>query len=114
MAESIIPQGKICSIVPASQPVNLDTIFYKSVSFHWELMFTRPMYRTEDMLQQHHLLNEVANLIDTGKVMCTLTEKLEPIHAANLRLAHEKLAAGNMIWNVSRNEKLYNFYDLYE
>lgn len=97
MADSIKPQGKICAIVPATQPVNLDAMFYKSVSFHWELMFTRAMYQTEDMLEQHHLLNALADLIDAGQVKCTLTQRLEPINAANLRLAHEKVAAGDMI-----------------
>lgn len=97
MAESIVPQGRICSIVPAVQPVNLDAMFYKSVSFHWELMFTRALYRTEDMLEQHRLLNEVASLIDEGKVKCTLTQRFGPINAANLRLAHETVSAGSMI-----------------
>lgn len=97
IAESIRPQGKISAIVPAGGPVNLDALFYKSVSFHWELMFTRSMYQTEDMLRQHDLLNELADLIDGGKVLCTLTQKLEPIDAANLKLAHERVAAGSMI-----------------
>lgn len=97
MAEVIRPQGKICSIVPAGKPVNLDSIFFKSVSFHWELMFTRAKFQTDDMLEQHHLLNAVADLIDAGKVKPTMTQRLEPINAANLRLAHEKLLAGDMI-----------------
>ncbi|AJY75148.1 zinc-binding alcohol dehydrogenase family protein [Paenibacillus beijingensis] len=97
MAEAIAPQGKICSIVPLNQPVNLDLIFFKSVSFHWELMFTKPQFKTEDMIGQHRLLQAVADLVDAGKVKPTLTQRLEPINAANLRLAHEKAAAGNMI-----------------
>ncbi|QYR21515.1 zinc-binding alcohol dehydrogenase family protein [Paenibacillus sp. sptzw28] len=97
MAEVIAPQGKICSIVPAEHPLNLDLIFFKSVSFHWELMFTRSQFQTHDRIEQHHLLNKISELIDSGKVKTTLTQRLEPINAANLRLAHEKLLAGDMI-----------------
>lgn len=97
MAEVIRPQGKICSIVPALQPVNLNLIFAKSVSFHWELMFTRARFQTEDMIEQHKLLNEVSGLLDSGKLRTTMTGRLEPINAANLRLAHEKVLAGDMI-----------------
>lgn len=97
MAEVIVPQGKICSIVPANQPVNLNLIFFKSVSFHWELMFTRAKFQTEDLLEQHHVLNRIADLIDAGKVKTTMTQRLEPINAANLRLAHGKVLAGDMI-----------------
>ncbi|MFC5404726.1 zinc-binding alcohol dehydrogenase family protein [Cohnella soli] len=97
MAEVIRPQGKICSVVPAGKPVNLDSFFVKSVSFHWELMFTRAKFQTDDRLEQHHLLNTVADLIDVGKIKPTMTQRLEPINAANLRLAHEKLLAGDMI-----------------
>lgn len=97
MAEVIRPQGKICSIVPLNHPVNLDLLFYKSVSFHWELMFTRSKFQTEDVIEQHQLLNRVAGLVDAGIVKTTVTQRLEPINAANLRLAHEKVLAGDMI-----------------
>ncbi|WP_248924074.1 zinc-binding alcohol dehydrogenase family protein [Paenibacillus hamazuiensis] len=97
MAEAIRPQGKICSIVPAGKPVNMDAIFFKSVSFHWELMFTRPKFQTGDMTEQHRVLNAAADLIDAGRLKETMTRRLEPINAANLKLAHEKLLAGDMI-----------------
>ncbi|UUZ82898.1 zinc-binding alcohol dehydrogenase family protein [Paenibacillus sp. P26] len=97
MAEVIVPQGKIGSIVPAGRPLNMDLIFSKSVSLHWELMFTRPKFQTEDMLEQHRILNVAAGLIDAGQLKTTMTQRLEPIHAANLRLAHEKVVAGDMI-----------------
>lgn len=97
MALAIRPQGKICSIVPASQSVNLNLLFSKSVSFHWELMFTRAKFQTDDMLAQHHLLNEVADLVDNGELKTTRTQHLKPINAANLQVAHEKVLAGDMI-----------------
>ncbi|AHV95457.1 zinc-binding alcohol dehydrogenase family protein [Paenibacillus sabinae] len=105
MAEVITPQGKICSIVPvakASQAgsLDMDLLFYKSVTFVWELMFTRAMFQTKDMIKQHDILNRLAELIDNGKLKTTLAERLEPINAANLRLAHEKMETGRSIGKI--------------
>lgn len=105
MAEVIAPQGKICSIVPADKAswtgsLDMDLLFSKSVTFVWELMFTRSMFQTEDMIKQHELLNELAELIDTGKLKTTLTERLEPINAKNLRIVHEKMETGRSIGKI--------------
>ncbi|HWT61061.1 MAG TPA: zinc-binding dehydrogenase, partial [Ochrobactrum sp.] len=66
----------------------------KSVSIHWEMMFTRPVFETADMNEQGKLLNEVARLIDAGKIKTTVTEVLSPINAANLKQAHGVLESG--------------------
>ena len=55
MGEVIAPQGRICSIVPSEEDVNLALLFQKSVSFSWELMYTRSLFQTEDMIRQHHI-----------------------------------------------------------
>ena len=60
-------------------------------------MFTRSMYQTEDMIQQHKLLTQVARWVDDQKIQSTLTKTLTPINAANLRTAHAKLESGRMI-----------------
>jgi NADPH:quinone reductase-like Zn-dependent oxidoreductase len=52
------------------------------------------------MIKQHNLLNKLANLIDNGQVKTTLTERLEPINASNLRLAHEKIESGTTIGKI--------------
>jgi len=105
MAEVIVPQGKICSIVPTNKDtwagsLKMDLLFSKSVTFVWEFMFTRSLFHTNDMIKQHELLNELADFIDDGKIKTTLTERLEPINAANLRLAHEKLESGRTIGKI--------------
>lgn len=97
MAELIKPQGHLCSIVETAQPVDLDLLKSKSASFVWEFMFTRAMYRTEDMQQQHAILQEVAGLIDAGTLKSTLNQVMRPINAANLRAAHAQLEAGQTI-----------------
>jgi NADPH:quinone reductase-like Zn-dependent oxidoreductase len=58
------------------------------------------MYRTSDLIEQHRLLNTVADLVDEGKLQTTLTQRLSPINAANLRKAHALLEAGSMIGKV--------------
>lgn len=100
MVEVIAPQGKICSIVEMNKPVDLTALQPKSATFAWEFMFTRPSYQTSDMIEQHKYLDELAQLIDEGKIQTTLTEKLEPITAANLREAHKKVESGRMIGKI--------------
>ncbi|PAQ16326.1 NADPH:quinone reductase [Bacillaceae bacterium SAOS 7] len=97
MAKAIAPQGKICSIVETDEPLNLNLLKMKSVTFVWELMFTRSMFQTEDMIEQHHLLNKVANLVDNQVIKTTLNERLSPINAENLRKAHSLLEKGRSI-----------------
>ncbi len=97
MVEAIMPQGKICSIVETHGPINLSDLQSKSATFVWEFMFTRPMYQTPDMIEQQHLLNRVADLIDANKLRTTLNERLSPINAATMRQAHAKVEKGDMI-----------------
>jgi NADPH:quinone reductase-like Zn-dependent oxidoreductase len=75
----------------------MDGIRAKSATVCWELMFTRPRYKTADMIEQHRLLNQVAEWLDAGKLRGTLRETLSPISAENLRKAHDKLESGTMI-----------------
>ncbi len=100
MAESIKPQGTICSIVDTDGQVNLNLLKPKSVGFIWELMFTRSMFKTEDMIKQHHLLNEITTMIDSGKIKTTINEILSPINAQNLRKAHKSLEEGRTIGKI--------------
>ncbi|MGQ5523532.1 zinc-binding alcohol dehydrogenase family protein [Chitinimonas sp. PSY-7] len=97
MAALIAPQGKIVSIVETLQPQSLGILKAKSASFHWELMFTRAMFKTADMVEQHKLLTEVAKLIDAGTLKTTLGEVLGPINASNLKKAHALLEEGRVI-----------------
>lgn len=97
MATAIAPQGKICSIVENSGPLAVGDLKSKSATFVWEFMFTRSMFGTPDMIEQYRLLNEVARLIDAGRLRTTLGENLGRIDAANLRRAHAMLESGRTI-----------------
>ncbi|MDE1184176.1 zinc-binding alcohol dehydrogenase family protein [Paraburkholderia sp.] len=96
-AAAIAPQGSICSIVENDKPVPVELLKAKSAAFHWEFMFTRSMFGTPDMIEQHKLLTEIARLVDAGTLRTTLGEDLGKIDAANLRRAHQLLEQGRAI-----------------
>ena len=101
MAELIKPQGRIASITGSQAPVALIKLKTKSVSFHWESMFTRSTFETDDMIEQHHILNEVSALLDNGKLKTTLNETLQGLSAENLKKAHQQLESGTTIGKLS-------------
>ena len=57
-------------------------------------MFTRSLFETPDMIEQHHLLRRVSQLVDQGVLRTTLGEHFGTINAANLRRAHALLESG--------------------
>lgn len=97
LAEAILPQGLICAIVGAPRPLDVELLKNKSAGLVWEFMFTRAMYTTPDMIEQHRLLNRVAELIDTGTLRTTLKGVLGPIDAVTLKRAHALLESGTAI-----------------
>jgi len=97
MADAIKPQGKICSIVETDHPLDMNLIKNKSVTFVWELMFTKSIYETKDMQSQHELLNKVAQLIEQGVLQSTMTENFGSLNITNLAKAHARLESGEMI-----------------
>ncbi|KAF2338503.1 zinc-binding alcohol dehydrogenase family protein [Flavobacterium tistrianum] len=101
MVELIKPQGHIASITGGSDPVALTKLKSKSVSFSWELMYTRSMYQTEDMIEQHNILNIVADLLDDGILKTTLNTTLNGLTAENLKKAHELLESGKTIGKIA-------------
>jgi NADPH:quinone reductase-like Zn-dependent oxidoreductase len=88
MAEIIAPMGRICLIDDFPEGFDILAFKMKVVSLHWEFMFSRPMFQTPDMIEQHKLLTHVAELIDGGKIRTTLDTVMGPITAENLRKAH--------------------------
>ena len=93
LVEVLRPQGKLALI---DDPAQLDVVPLKrkSLSLHWELMFTRSLYQTDDMIKQHHLLERVSSLVDKGVLRTTLGEHFGAINAENLRRAHAVIESG--------------------
>jgi NADPH2:quinone reductase len=101
MVELIKPQGHIASITGSSDPVALNKLKNKSVSFSWELMYTRSMFQTNDMQEQHNILNKIADLLDNGILKTTLNETLTGLTADNLKKAHQLLESGKTIGKIA-------------
>ena len=96
---ALAPQGQLAVI---DDPATLDAmpLKSKSLSLHWELMFTRSMYQTPDMVRQHELLNRVAAMIEDGSLTTTLGQHFGTINAANLRRAHALIESNRAIGKI--------------
>jgi len=93
IASLIAPQGRFAPVDVAGQ-VDLQPFGMKSVSIQNFTMFTRSMFRTPDMHVQGEILNNVAKLVDAGKINSTVTDVLGKIDAATLRRAHIQIESG--------------------
>jgi NADPH:quinone reductase len=98
LVEVIAPQGRVALI--NGEAADLFVFRQKSVSIHFEIMFTRPLFQTADIEAQHKLLNEVADLVDSGRIRSTMRENYGRIDAANLMRAMKFLKSGSAIGKV--------------
>jgi zinc-binding alcohol dehydrogenase family protein len=93
IADFMAPQGKF-GLIDDPPELTMSVFKGKAISVHWESMFTRSSFQTPDMIAQHYLLNDVADLIDKGVLRTTLAETFGTINAANLKRAHALLESG--------------------
>ncbi len=97
MADLIAPQGCICLLANAQKSFDLNLLKAKSITLVWEMMFTRSMFQTDDLIKQHRLLNSVSELIDQQQVVSIATQQLSPINIDNIAQAHQLIEQGDMI-----------------
>ena len=99
IAVLIAPQGRFALI---DDPETLDVMPFKrkSVSTHWEFMFTRSMFGTADIAEQGVLLNAVSRMVDEGTLRTTLGETYGVINAENLKRAHAMLESGRAVGKI--------------
>src|SRR5882724_2164561 len=100
MAELVGPQGVICSILGAPR-LDVGKLMGKSATLAWELMFTRSSFETPDMIEQHRILDRVADLVDAGRLRTTLQETLSGFTAETHRQAHKRVESGTMIGKLA-------------
>jgi len=93
LIEALRPQGHL-GVIDDPETLDVVPMKRKALSLHWELMFTRSLFETPDMIKQHELLNRVAELIDQGVLKTTLGEHFGAINAENLRRAHSVVESG--------------------
>ncbi|MGU3389946.1 zinc-binding alcohol dehydrogenase family protein [Sphingomonas sp. M1A8_2b] len=90
IATLLAPQGRL-ALIDDPKTLDIAPLKQKSISVHWELMYTRSLFQTPDMGEQGRLLDEVAALVDAGTIRTTLAENFGTIDAANLRRAHKRI-----------------------
>jgi zinc-binding alcohol dehydrogenase family protein len=93
LVEALAPQGRL-ALIDDPKSLDVSKLKRKSLSLHWEFMYTRSLFETADMIEQHKLLNRIAELIDAGTLKTTFGEHFGTINAANLRRAHAFLESG--------------------
>jgi NADPH:quinone reductase len=93
IVELVAPQGRF-AVIDDPTAFDANPFKRKSVSVHWEFMFTRSMFETADVAEQGALLNEVARLVDAGTLRTTLAGSFGPVNATNLKRAHALIESG--------------------
>jgi len=98
IADLIAPQVKLGVIDnPEAAAIDIRMLKPKSISIHWEFMYTRSMFQTADIEAQHNLLNKVADGVDKGELVTTVNRSLGTINAKNLKQAHAFQESGTAI-----------------
>lgn len=100
LVEALAPQGKLALIDDPQKPIDIMALKMKSISLHWEFMYTRSMFATQDIQQQHHLLTLLSQLIDKGGIKTTLGEHYGTINAENLKRAHAHIESNTAVGKV--------------
>ncbi|MEL7504956.1 MAG: zinc-binding alcohol dehydrogenase family protein [Cyanobacteria bacterium J06554_6] len=93
IAALIAPQGRF-GLIDDPESFAVRSLKNKAISLHWELMFTRSLFNTPDIEEQGKLLNEVAVLVDEGRIRSTATKVAGKIDAATLKTAHTHIESG--------------------
>lgn len=101
MVELITPQGSICLLANTREAYDINLLKAKSITLVWEMMFTRSMFQTIDMNEQHKLLTKVASLIDQNIIKTILTETYHPINIDNISNAHQVIEQAKMIGKLA-------------
>ncbi|WP_166423681.1 zinc-binding alcohol dehydrogenase family protein [Paraglaciecola sp. 20A4] len=96
IVECIAAQGKF-ALIDDPGAIDVGALKRKSVSLHWEFMFTRSLFKTDDMQKQHEILTQIAQLVDNHTLVTTLGENLGRITVENLIKAHKKLESQSSV-----------------
>jgi NADPH:quinone reductase len=99
IAKLIAPQGRL-GLIDDPATLDINPFKRKSVSVHWEFMFTRSFFNTNDIAEQGKLLNEISRLVDTGVLQTTMTKRYGAIDANQLKQAHAMVESGKAIGKI--------------
>ncbi|MDD4864971.1 MAG: zinc-binding alcohol dehydrogenase family protein [Alishewanella agri] len=100
LVQLLAPQGKLALIDDPENGIDIMPLKQKSISVHWEFMFTRSLFSTADMVVQQQILSDLSRLIEQGQVKTTFKQSFGKINAANLKQAHALLESGKAIGKI--------------
>ncbi|MDA0831384.1 MAG: zinc-binding alcohol dehydrogenase family protein [Proteobacteria bacterium] len=92
----IKPRGAV-AFIDDPEVLNIKSGKQKALRFAWELMFTRPMFNTPDMDEQHKILNRVSKMLDDGTLISTVTNNLGKLSPKTIVEAHKQQESGRVI-----------------
>lgn len=95
----LVPFGELATIDGPSD-IASSKLVQTSITWHQEWMFTRAKFATPDMGEQGKLLDVVARMVDDGRIVSTLTTRLDGFTPENLRRAHELVESGHTVGKV--------------
>lgn len=95
----IAPQGML-AVIDDVASFDIARLRQKSVTVAWEGVFTRSIYETEDMIEQHRILSEIARLVDDGILRSTIGCDLGAMTADTLKRAHRMIEAGQTVGKI--------------
>lgn len=96
MSQIVAPQGQICTIVENEKPLSMDQLKLKSAALHFEFMYTRSMFTTDDIARQGEILDATAKLLDEGEIATSLSKTLHGLSVETLTEAHQLVLEGHM------------------
>ena len=99
LVEIVVPHGKI-GLIDDHNTLDAVPLKAKSISLHWEMVFTRALFGTPDLIGQHRILSEVAALVDAGILRSTMTRCLSPFGAGSLEEGHRLVEVGSEVGKV--------------
>jgi zinc-binding alcohol dehydrogenase family protein len=100
LVQLLAPQGKLALIDDPANGIDIMPLKQKSISVHWEFMFTRSLFGTADMVVQQQILSDLSRLIEQGQIKTTLKQSYGTINASNLKQAHALLESGKAVGKI--------------
>lgn len=98
LLELLAPFGRMVCLLPIGRPLATAPLFARSLRLQYELMFTRSLFGV-DLAHQGWILDQVANLVEAGRLRSTLTSEL-PWTLDNLREAHRRSESRRTIGKI--------------
>ena len=99
IANLIAPQGHF-GLIDDPENFVINPFKIKSISIHWESMFTRSTFQTRDISRQGDILNKISKLANDQRIKTTLGQNLGKINVENIVEAHRLIESGKSIGKI--------------